>query len=61
VILYHLVSGPIPYHETTSSLYFCSLFFLGEELEKLAREAGFCAAKHYELGGGLMGNLVATR
>jgi hypothetical protein len=24
--------------------------FLGEEWEKLAREAGFCAAKLYELG-----------
>ncbi|GJN27094.1 hypothetical protein PR202_gb15083 [Eleusine coracana subsp. coracana] len=33
----------------------------GEELEKLAKEAGFSQAKHYELGGGLMGNLVVTR
>ncbi|AQK44717.1 2-phytyl-14-beta-naphthoquinone methyltransferase chloroplastic [Zea mays] len=38
-----------------------SQYLTGEELEKLAKEAGFCAAKHYELGGGLMGNLVATR
>jgi hypothetical protein len=34
--------------------------YLGEELEKLAKEAGFSGARHYELGGGLMGNLVAT-
>ena len=33
----------------------------GKELEKLALEAGFADAKHYEIGGGLMGNLVATR
>lgn len=33
----------------------------GRELEKLALEAGFSNAKHYEIGGGLMGNLVATR
>jgi demethylphylloquinol methyltransferase len=31
------------------------------ELEKLAKEAGFSGARHYEFGGGLMGNLVATR
>ncbi|XP_062185723.1 2-phytyl-1,4-beta-naphthoquinone methyltransferase, chloroplastic isoform X2 [Phragmites australis] len=36
-------------------------YFTGEELEKLAKEAGFSVAKHYELGGGFMGNLVATR
>ncbi|KAF6989475.1 unnamed protein product [Triticum aestivum] len=38
-----------------------SQYLTGEELEKLATEAGFSSAKHYELGGGLMGNLVATR
>uniref|UniRef100_A0A0D3FXR8 2-phytyl-1,4-beta-naphthoquinone methyltransferase, chloroplastic n=1 Tax=Oryza barthii TaxID=65489 RepID=A0A0D3FXR8_9ORYZ len=38
------------------------LHYLTEkELEELAKEAGFSAAKHYELGGGLMGDLVATR
>ena len=40
----------------------CVLFFhSGEELEKLALETGFSDAKHYEIGGGIMGNLVATR
>ncbi|WVZ86350.1 hypothetical protein U9M48_033147 [Paspalum notatum var. saurae] len=38
-----------------------SQYLTGQELEKLAKEAGFSAAKHYELAGGLMGNLVATR
>nr|BAJ97836.1 predicted protein [Hordeum vulgare subsp. vulgare] len=38
-----------------------SQYLTGEELEKLVKEAGFSSAKHYELGGGLMGNLVATR
>ncbi|KAG2567315.1 2-phytyl-1,4-beta-naphthoquinone methyltransferase, chloroplastic-like [Panicum virgatum] len=38
-----------------------SQYLTGEELEKLGREAGFTVAKHYELGGGLMGNLIATR
>ncbi|KAH9773157.1 2-phytyl-1,4-beta-naphthoquinone methyltransferase [Citrus sinensis] len=33
----------------------------GKDLEKLALEIGFSRAKHYELSGGLMGNLVATR
>ncbi|KAF6135006.1 hypothetical protein GIB67_014055 [Kingdonia uniflora] len=33
----------------------------GRELEKLALEVGFSHAKHYETGGDLMGNLVATR
>ncbi|KAH7841038.1 hypothetical protein Vadar_024798 [Vaccinium darrowii] len=33
----------------------------GKELEKLALEVGFENSKHYEIGGGLMGNLVATR
>lgn len=37
------------------------LIFTGNELEKLALEVGFTAAKHYEIGGGLMGNLVSTR
>lgn len=36
-------------------------FLTGRELEKLALEIGFSQAKHYEIGGGLMGNLVATR
>jgi demethylphylloquinol methyltransferase len=34
---------------------------VGEELEMIAKESGFSGARHYELGGGLMGNLVATR
>lgn len=33
----------------------------GKELEKLALEVGFSTAKHYEISGGLMGNLVASR
>ncbi|CAI9300089.1 unnamed protein product [Lactuca saligna] len=36
-------------------------FLTGEELEHLALESGFSSAKHYEISGGLMGNLVATR
>ncbi|XP_043706308.1 2-phytyl-1,4-beta-naphthoquinone methyltransferase, chloroplastic-like isoform X4 [Telopea speciosissima] len=36
-------------------------FLTGRELETLALEAGFSDAKHYEIGGGLMGNLVAMR
>ncbi|URD93642.1 ubiE/COQ5 methyltransferase family [Musa troglodytarum] len=36
-------------------------FLTGKELEKLAKEVGFSEAKHYEIGGGFMGNLVATR
>ncbi|XP_058091860.1 2-phytyl-1,4-beta-naphthoquinone methyltransferase, chloroplastic isoform X1 [Magnolia sinica] len=36
-------------------------FLTGKELEKLANELGFSKARHYEIGGGLMGNLVATR
>ncbi|XP_076883066.1 2-phytyl-1,4-beta-naphthoquinone methyltransferase, chloroplastic-like [Bidens hawaiensis] len=36
-------------------------FYTGEELERLALKAGFSSAKHFEVGGGLMGNLVATR
>ncbi|XP_024990394.1 2-phytyl-1,4-beta-naphthoquinone methyltransferase, chloroplastic isoform X2 [Cynara cardunculus var. scolymus] len=36
-------------------------FLTGEELEHLALEAGFSSAKHFEVGGGLMGNLVASR
>ncbi|XP_021631684.1 2-phytyl-1,4-beta-naphthoquinone methyltransferase, chloroplastic isoform X2 [Manihot esculenta] len=36
-------------------------FLTGKELEELAMEAGFSTAKHYEISGGLMGNLVATR
>lgn len=33
----------------------------GDEQERLALEAGFSKAKHYELGFGLMGCLVATK
>ncbi|KAH7840256.1 hypothetical protein Vadar_014798 [Vaccinium darrowii] len=36
-------------------------FLTGKELEKLALEVGFENSKHFEIGGGLMGNLVATR
>ncbi|KAL3582742.1 hypothetical protein D5086_017074 [Populus alba] len=36
-------------------------YLTGIELEELALEAGFSTAKHYEISGGLMGNLVATR
>ncbi|XP_077244197.1 S-adenosyl-L-methionine-dependent methyltransferases superfamily protein [Tasmannia lanceolata] len=36
-------------------------FLTGKELEKLAKGVGFSYAKHYEIGGGLMGTLVATR
>ncbi|KAK6116530.1 hypothetical protein DH2020_049735 [Rehmannia glutinosa] len=35
-------------------------YLTGNELEKLALEAGFSKAKHYEIGAGFMGNLVAT-
>lgn len=35
--------------------------YVGEELEELAIQAGFASAKHYDIAGGLMGNLVATR
>ncbi|XP_031094156.1 2-phytyl-1,4-beta-naphthoquinone methyltransferase, chloroplastic [Ipomoea triloba] len=36
-------------------------FLTGRELEKLGLETGFSTAKHYEIGLGLMGCLVATR
>ncbi|XP_022887651.1 2-phytyl-1,4-beta-naphthoquinone methyltransferase, chloroplastic isoform X2 [Olea europaea var. sylvestris] len=36
-------------------------YLTGDELEKIALEAGFSTAKHYEFSGGLMGNLVASR
>lgn len=36
-------------------------FLTGKELEELARGVGFNKAKHYEIGGGLMGNLVVTK
>ncbi|CAK9182770.1 unnamed protein product [Ilex paraguariensis] len=36
-------------------------FLTGKELEKLALQTGFSTATHFEIGGGLMGNLVATR
>ncbi|GMN41570.1 hypothetical protein TIFTF001_010801 [Ficus carica] len=36
-------------------------FITGKELESLALEVGFSKGKHYEIGGGLMGNLVAVR
>ncbi|CAN1310861.1 2-phytyl-1,4-beta-naphthoquinone methyltransferase, chloroplastic, partial [Linum perenne] len=34
---------------------------VGKELEELAMDAGFSNSTHYEISGGLMGNLVATR
>ncbi|KAH7510691.1 hypothetical protein FEM48_ZijujUnG0092300 [Ziziphus jujuba var. spinosa] len=37
--------------------YFCT----GKELERLTLEVGFSKARHYEISGGFMGNLVATR
>ncbi|XP_009607426.1 2-phytyl-1,4-beta-naphthoquinone methyltransferase, chloroplastic isoform X1 [Nicotiana tabacum] len=36
-------------------------FLTGNELEMLALEVGFSTAKHFEIGFGLMGNLVAIR
>ncbi|KAL3835589.1 hypothetical protein ACJIZ3_010325 [Penstemon smallii] len=36
-------------------------YLTGKELEKLALEAGFSEADHYEMFAGLMGNLVAKR
>ncbi|KAK6922256.1 UbiE/COQ5 methyltransferase [Dillenia turbinata] len=36
-------------------------FLTGKELEEIALAAGFSSAKHYEICGGLLGNLVATR
>ncbi|CAN6896611.1 unnamed protein product [Brassica oleracea] len=36
-------------------------YLTGEELEALASEAGFSSARHYEISGGFMGNLVAVR
>ncbi|KAJ0247623.1 2-phytyl-1,4-beta-naphthoquinone methyltransferase [Hirschfeldia incana] len=36
-------------------------YLTGEELETLASEAGFSSARHYEISGGFMGNLVAVR
>ncbi|KAL6190409.1 hypothetical protein ACLB2K_036807 [Fragaria x ananassa] len=36
-------------------------FLTGDELEKLALDVGFSDARYYEIAGGLMGNLVATR
>ncbi|CAK9166046.1 unnamed protein product [Ilex paraguariensis] len=36
-------------------------FLTGKELEKLALQTGFSTATHFEIGGGLMGNLMATR
>ncbi|CAN1310857.1 2-phytyl-1,4-beta-naphthoquinone methyltransferase, chloroplastic [Linum perenne] len=36
-------------------------FLTGKELEELAMDAGFSNSTHYEISGGLMGNLVATR
>lgn len=40
-------------------MWTCS--FAGEELEALALEACFSSARHYEISGGFMGNLVAVR
>nr|XP_048322530.1 2-phytyl-1,4-beta-naphthoquinone methyltransferase, chloroplastic-like isoform X3 [Ziziphus jujuba var. spinosa] len=36
-------------------------FLTGKELERLTLEVGFSKARHYEISGGFMGNLVATR
>ncbi|CAN6550754.1 unnamed protein product [Malus baccata var. baccata] len=36
-------------------------FLTGDELEKLALDVGFSSATYYEIGGSLMGNLVAIR
>ncbi|XP_060208793.1 2-phytyl-1,4-beta-naphthoquinone methyltransferase, chloroplastic isoform X1 [Lycium barbarum] len=36
-------------------------FLTGNELEKLALDVGFSTAKHFEIGFGFMGNLVAIR
>ncbi|KAK4423845.1 2-phytyl-1,4-beta-naphthoquinone methyltransferase, chloroplastic [Sesamum alatum] len=36
-------------------------YLTGSELEKLALQAGFSKAKHYEISTGFMGNSVATR
>ncbi|XP_038885206.1 2-phytyl-1,4-beta-naphthoquinone methyltransferase, chloroplastic [Benincasa hispida] len=36
-------------------------FSTGKELEELALEVGFSTSIHYEISGGLMGNLVASR
>ncbi|XP_021803795.1 2-phytyl-1,4-beta-naphthoquinone methyltransferase, chloroplastic [Prunus avium] len=36
-------------------------FLTGKELEELALDVGFSNARYYEIGGSLMGNLVATR
>uniref|UniRef100_A0A803PGI3 Uncharacterized protein n=1 Tax=Cannabis sativa TaxID=3483 RepID=A0A803PGI3_CANSA len=36
-------------------------FLTGKELERLALEVGFSEGRHYEIGGGLMGDLVAKR
>ncbi|KAJ7953582.1 2-phytyl-1,4-beta-naphthoquinone methyltransferase, chloroplastic [Quillaja saponaria] len=36
-------------------------FLTGERLEKLALQIGFSSARHYEIIGGLMGNLVAKK
>lgn len=36
-------------------------YLTGKELEQLGRMAGFSDVKFYEIAGGLMGNLVATR
>lgn len=36
-------------------------FLTGKEMEELALDVGFSNARYYEIGGSLMGNLVATR
>ncbi|KAF3783292.1 2-phytyl-1-4-beta-naphthoquinone methyltransferase [Nymphaea thermarum] len=36
-------------------------FLTGKEQEKMAVEVGFSNVRHYEIAGGLMGNLVASR
>ncbi|XVE85111.1 hypothetical protein DITRI_Ditri17bG0065900 [Diplodiscus trichospermus] len=35
-------------------------FLAGKELEKLALDSRLSYARHYEIGGGFMGNFVAT-
>ena len=60
-VWFHFVRSPPQYSCMKLHSLCLFLFVVGEELEKLGREAGFTVAKHYELGGGLMGNLVATR
>lgn len=45
----------------TYSLTLCMTYLEGNELEELAKDVGFSEAKHYEIGSGFMGTLVARR